>query len=514
MEAQLRQGTRKVNSAASAHVRQACWAEALSCISAWERQGGRRDLASFHVAAGAFGASERWEGALSCLDGLRRRFVEANQVSANTALKASSLSCWPSCLAVVMGMRQRGLAADEITCSTAINGCSKESRWRPALGALDALQRRTTGLRPNLVCFNAALAACERREQWAAAMDLAGNMPCRDLRLDGISANSRLSALAKSSQWRRTIAAFSAFAARGRDVVSFGVSLLAYQRGQCWRSALCHAGQICSAGLRPNLLTITSALRSAAGWRQALTIFGGLARLSLRSSLLACTGLVASCAQTLGWQLAVAAQQGLRRVGTNIDGIFACSLLETLEEANRWRLGVALAAHLSKEVRSNEFIHTALVSARGKVGHWRPALALREAWFAKEAQPKVALENAALSACAAAGGLGWQRAGELLAGAVALGVEATSVSFGALADAYAKGGAWTNALQWLRQFAARSLRPESIAGCATLHGLEKCSQWLHSLQLLHFLRESHECDQSAYDSAVVACEKGEPGSWL
>ena len=29
------------------------------------------------------------------------------------------------------------------------------------------------------------------------------------------------------------------------------------------------------------------------------------------------------------------------------------------------------------------------------------------------------------------------------------------MSFGALADAYAKGGAWTNALQWLRQFAAR-----------------------------------------------------------
>ena len=40
---------------------------------------------------------------------------------------------------------------------------------------------------------------------------------------------------------------------------------------------------------------------------------------------------------------------------------------------------------------------------------------------------EVALENAALSACAAAGGLGWQRAGELLAGAVALGVEARGI---------------------------------------------------------------------------------------
>ncbi|CAE7616253.1 unnamed protein product [Symbiodinium sp. CCMP2592] len=192
------------------------------------------------------------------------------------------------------------------------------------------------------------------------------------------------------------------------------------------------------------------------------------------------------------------------------DVVLALSVLEAVEEANRWRLASALFTHLAKEVRSNEFLFSSVLSAHGKVGLWQPALAIREAWCHVEAKTQVILQNAALSA--SAGSFCWGRAARLFAGAVAAGAEATSVTFGALADAFAQGRSWREAVAWLGQFQERSMQPESIASCSTLHALELCNRWPESLQLLSFLKRSLGCDQSAYDSAIVACEKGELSS--
>ncbi|CAE7750285.1 unnamed protein product, partial [Symbiodinium sp. CCMP2456] len=109
-----------------------------------------------------------------------------------------------------------------------------------------------------------------------------------------------------------------------------------------------------------------STLQASGDWRQALTIFLDLGRFSLRISRLACTGLIASCARFLGWQLALQAQQRLQEAAVEADVVLALSALEAVEESNRWRLTSALFTHLAKEVRGNEFLFSSLLSAHGK----------------------------------------------------------------------------------------------------------------------------------------------------
>ncbi|CAE7949852.1 unnamed protein product [Symbiodinium sp. KB8] len=163
--------------------------------------------------------------------------------------------------------------------------------------------------------------------------------------------------------------------------------------------------------------------------KSALAVFLDLGQASLRVSRLAYTS---------GW----AEIDGVYlQAAVEADVVLALSVLEAVEESNRWRLTSALFTHLAK-VRSNQFLFSSVLAAHGKEGHEGLGDILPEqeeipvptskdkikaGWDSESAvlekpAAKVILENAALSA--SAGGFCWARAVRLFAGAVAAGAEA------------------------------------------------------------------------------------------
>ena len=63
--------------------------------------------------------------------------------------------------------------------SASISACEKGEQWEAALGLLQEMVRRS--LTPNVVSCSAAISACEKDEHWEAALGLLQEMARRSL---------------------------------------------------------------------------------------------------------------------------------------------------------------------------------------------------------------------------------------------------------------------------------------------------------------------------------------------
>jgi len=112
-----------------------------------------------------------------------------------------SFEYWEVALSLLRRMREDDIHPSTQTYTSVISSCEAAGQWQRALGILRSMTQNQMH-KPNLFCFNAALAACEKGNAWLEAVELYERMKAEGgaVRPNFISLNSLLISLEKGEQ--------------------------------------------------------------------------------------------------------------------------------------------------------------------------------------------------------------------------------------------------------------------------------------------------------------------------
>lgn len=159
-------------------------------------------------------------------------------------------------------MRSAGVKPDVISFNAAIAACARAGEWKPALSLLG--QMRAAGAPPNVISFNAAITACERGRRSEEALTLLADMPAAGAPPDVISFSAAISACAKGGQWKKALSLLDAMRLANvpPNAISFNAAITACEKGGCGQRALALLAEMAEAGFVPDDVSFTSAMQA------------------------------------------------------------------------------------------------------------------------------------------------------------------------------------------------------------------------------------------------------------
>eukprot|EP00913_Durusdinium_trenchii_P027188 g25509.t2 len=165
------------------------WSKTLELLEEMEERQVEATLVTFNTLI----CSSEWSWALHVLQELLTMKLRPNELTYTAAMGACERGeCWAGALALLARIPD----PDYVAYGAAISAC--ERRWVEALELLRVIQDQ--GLRPNLVICSAAMAACEKGEQWELALELL-SIAAELSDKSPVPFNSAISACEKGSQW-------------------------------------------------------------------------------------------------------------------------------------------------------------------------------------------------------------------------------------------------------------------------------------------------------------------------
>ncbi|CAJ1433460.1 unnamed protein product [Effrenium voratum] len=269
-------------------------------------------------------------------------------------------SRWPYALLLLRAWSKADL--DAVAYST---GVASGGRWRNALQILEYKRQSQTG---EVMVYNSAISACEKKGKWTAALALLQKLQDEE-RPDVISHNAALSAVGRSGLWRKAALHLAGLSLQA-DIITFDAAMTACEKGGRWRQAVQHLGELQCRALRPQTITFNVAI-SAQPWAWGALLLERLEVLALRRSIITYN------AATAGpWRSALWIQQLQRRqVQSNVVG--CCASISACEKEGQWQFALLLLAELgASRMQANLIVFNAAISACAKSSQWQMALSL------------------------------------------------------------------------------------------------------------------------------------------
>ena len=247
MQAALRPDVVSLNAAAA----RSRWPRALRVLQ------GLGPLRGTAVTRGVAVAVAPWRGALAAEARIAAQGCELDVVSHTAAVQAAAAAeQWPWALWLARGQ------ADAVTCA-ALSSCN--DRWQLALDLLPAA--------PQVVLCNAALSACEKAgsvgsrgtglwqaQQWPRALLVLSAFESHGLQPDLITFNAAMAACEKGSQWRLCFSILAEIqkVSLVANLITYNAALTACANCLLWLQALSLFGALSA----PNVLSYVELLRS------------------------------------------------------------------------------------------------------------------------------------------------------------------------------------------------------------------------------------------------------------
>lgn len=207
------------NAAMEACARAGRWRVGAALLPRMRQEGARPDVRSYASALACLRAGGEWACSLELLEDLssskeRRGFSPDLGCYGTVMATLGEAGEWERALELLRRLQQRRTS-----------GISSESRGPIRLGALStvaggggvASASATAG--PNIVCYNAALAACAKAGAWHPALTLLEEMEERGI-FDVVSFNSAMHACRGQQHWRKAVGLLNRM--RGRDTARGG----------------------------------------------------------------------------------------------------------------------------------------------------------------------------------------------------------------------------------------------------------------------------------------------------
>ncbi|CAE7371881.1 unnamed protein product [Symbiodinium sp. CCMP2456] len=305
------------------------------------------DVVSFNTAADATKLAD-WVASMSILQKLQDLGLELDQVSLNTML--ASCTTWSLSLDILRGAWQEALPIDVVSCASCIAACEKAAVWVAALEKTSQL--REVRLRCDSICLNTAVSACCKADRWAWAVQLFTGMleqvgpglnsssPAGgSQRRGGLAASATLAAAARRRAWRAGLTLLAELRRQGRgsagcaDSVAYTAMLLACIKSSKFRAVarLLKDMKAMRLEIGRAAQNVALALREARGsWSSALRLLQGMRRSTVQTDLAAAVAVVGSCGKTAVWQAAVDVVSTLSR-GQLAPDVAVCECLVAAE---------------------------------------------------------------------------------------------------------------------------------------------------------------------------------------
>ncbi|CAJ1354912.1 unnamed protein product [Effrenium voratum] len=380
--------------------------------------------------------------------------------------------------------------------------------WREPLGLLAQLP--STEVRPNVICFGAALPGAAGR--WRCCWQLLRELRGRLLEPSDVVFNTAISACEKAQAWRGGFALFGLAGcwAKGQcleakngllrvawvralglvpgqlDAISFGAMVTNLP----WQRAVGCLQEVLQRRLEPGGAFRTSLVcRLGHRWRLAISAIGDAGDVGV------CNAAMAGCAACSSWEAALAL---LRSLGDSADLISYSTSISSLEGDG------ARALQLLAELRDAELRPDArLVGAVLGATSWETGLEILEAQRAWGLETDLVCQNRFLAA--AEQQEQWLQATALLRASFA----ADLVTWNSVLSAMEKRRQWREAFQLLRSLARRAALPDAFSRSSGISAAQRVGRWRSAVELLGGWRPN----LVAYNAALAACGTSGRSRW-
>ncbi|CAK9006166.1 Pentatricopeptide repeat-containing protein At2g31400 [Durusdinium trenchii] len=338
--------------------------------------------------------------------------------------------------------------------------------WQEAIQQLR--RERPAGLRPNVICYNAAAGACNRAAAWFSALEVLGDAAQLGLQLDSASVNLVCSA---------------------------------YEKGSCWRFALTSLSNWRSAGVWAYNAAMSSGVASSS-WQRSSALLQVMVRSSLEPSMVSLTATVAlpDAVEAGCWLLALRLFTDLHRWQVQADSAAGNAAMT----CGSWLHAVALGEEVSqKSLDLSLRGHNAIIHAAGQ-GRWQMAI-----WsLGRLGSRDVISFNSAITAAEASAQ--WPRAMQLLEEICGLS-KPTSISFNSVMSAAGAGQRWREVLHFRKTTEILQLHGDVIGFATLLGAFQHSLDWDNANFFLAEARHKRiSTTTSGHNAALMACQQ----KWL
>ncbi|CAK9062410.1 unnamed protein product [Durusdinium trenchii] len=441
----------------------------------------------FHFGAVIGACRSEWSLALTLLREAVEQTLQVDQISYNGTIRCSP---WLVALRILDLMEEEMVWPNVISFNAAIAACEKAMQWHQALALLDDMPSRS--LQPNSVTYNSAITACDKSQQWQTALHLLGTMPCRDV----ISYNAAISACSRSHQWTQSLQLLKSLEeeeeeALEADEVSYGAALRS-SSSECF--ALDVLERIERRRLELNLIVWNSALSACAGnWPMVLSMLQQH-EADAQSFTLALT----ACGTSSAWEAALAVLEQMPQRQVEVDDICFNSALHAVS-SGRWDV----ALHMLQA--TDHVVDVVGYSACIRECPWEIAMWLFESMLDQRLQTDLVAFGAALGACERSGR--WEQALSFLGSMPHRQHMPNTMCFNVALSACEKSSQWAVALQLLGTLGTADL----VSFNAAISACEKAGMWQQALELWERLPQAHlEPDLITYNALISSCESQWP----
>eukprot|EP00933_Yihiella_yeosuensis_P060024 TRINITY_DN6197_c2_g1_i1.p1 TRINITY_DN6197_c2_g1~~TRINITY_DN6197_c2_g1_i1.p1 ORF type:complete len:658 (-),score=75.97 TRINITY_DN6197_c2_g1_i1:179-2152(-) len=233
----------------------------------------------------------------------------ANKRSTTTTVNIAISACgeassWQSALQTVVSARDKSVLHDPdlLTCNTLAMSCLRGHAWAWGLEVLDLARR--WGLRPDPMTACAAFSTCETSQQWKVATAVMQALRVGEeggLEPDLVLYNAAIAAMGKSPRWYGALQVLDKMRQHKirHDLTTCTAAVRACTTGASWDLAFSLLDEMRCGMIQPNALTYDSAIASCVPgrhWEEGLYLFGRMqSERRLRWTVLCCESLIKVC---------------------------------------------------------------------------------------------------------------------------------------------------------------------------------------------------------------------------
>lgn len=454
------------------------WRDGVSLLPLLRRAGIRPDIHSYAAVFSCLRAGGQWEPAVELLDEIEVGVEQG--LSPDLGCYGIVLSTlgeagqWERALALLRRLQSRTSLPPTGSVASSPNSAhgGEDTDTGSAADAAEAgvVSASPTG-GPNLICFNAALAACAKAGAWLPAITLLHEMEERGV-FDVVSFNSALHACRRQGEWRNAIALLDRMRNSNLDEemsagVKLGTPSTTWGNSDAGRA---HSGRETGPGLTgrrripaPDVYSFTSAITACGAAGQgdrALKLLREMQEAGIPPNVVPFNAAIAAVGRGIlhrdpvaatakgeqPWERARALLGEMRAAGVTPDLTSYNTVLAACHRAGAWKDALEVLTEMiggtdgtsgaklaSSRTPSNEVTETPLhpdvvsfntaIGACGRAGRWQEALLLLDEISVQGLVPNRVSYNTAAAACGSVNK--WHTALEVLnrgrrAGAVAM----------------------------------------------------------------------------------------------
>ncbi|CAK9060641.1 Pentatricopeptide repeat-containing protein At2g31400 [Durusdinium trenchii] len=458
---------------------------------------GMKAQPSLVVEIGQLGAGSRWPQALV----FARRALEEGVIPLDHVYSAAIAACgrgsqWEVALRLLVEHKQHGNKLSPCTVvvyTAAITACARSSQWLQAEEVLAEMQRSI--VRTNQFTYSAVISAFQRGAQWEEALSLLGQMARPNL----VAFNAVLAACG-ANQWPLVLQILHKL--RGRklqaDIVTYTTCIDACEGHWVWTLQL--LDELERDRLQGNARTYSAAMKSCEHWPSALEFLEVMHRRQIQANLVVHNACLHACAKGAQWSLVLDQLEALPSRLLSADVVTYATAMHAAVRGSAWPHGLALFQKMSTWTVQGSVstpVANTLLAACEQGSLWQEALEILRS------QPALDVTgfSSVVSACCRAGL--WRHGVHLLKRMRALQIPLSTGLFAAATNACAKRGQWEETLMWLHGSRCSALEPGLVATCAST-GLAAAGRWLKAEELLQMMRNGQVQTDTMLCSSVMS----------